>query len=293
MNLYHLRYFVTMARLEHYTKAAEELLITQPSLSNAISTLESELGVTLFEKEGRNVALTKCGRIFLKDVEKSLEILDLGVNNLKMIGKGEGTIEIAFLSTLGTNLVPTLVHDFMNHNKDKSIEFNFNTGVTLDIIEGLKANKYDIAFCSKVERESSIEFIPIASQELVVIVPKGHELAQKDIIDLEETISYPQIIFGKRSGLRSVVDGLFEKIGQNPNIIYEVEEDQVIAGLVSKNFGIAIVPNMPILNFMDVKVIKIDSPSWERNFYLATMKNKYLAPAIQEFKKFVIESTNK
>ena len=68
MNLYHLRYFVTLAHLEHYTKAAENLSITQPSLSHAISLLENELGVALFEKEGRNIVLTKYGKIFLKDV---------------------------------------------------------------------------------------------------------------------------------------------------------------------------------------------------------------------------------
>ena len=62
MNLYHLRYFVTLAHLEHYTKAAEILAITQPSLSHAIASLEKELGVKLFEKEGRNVVLTKCGQ---------------------------------------------------------------------------------------------------------------------------------------------------------------------------------------------------------------------------------------
>lgn len=293
MNLYHLRYFVTMAHLQHYTKAAEELLITQPSLSNAISSLEAELGVTLFEKEGRNVVLTKCGKIFLEEVEKSLEILDLGVSRLKMIGRGEGKIEIAFLSTLGTNLVPGIVQNFLHMNQDKSIEFNFNTGVTLDIIEGLKSNKYDIAFCSKVEKEPSIEFIPIAQQELVLIVPKNHELSTREKIDLKDTVEYPQIIFGKRSGLRQVVDGLFEKIGEKPKILYEVEEDQVIAGLVSKEFGIAVVPNMPILKFMDVKVIKIESPSWERNFYLATMKNKYHAPVIQEFKSFVMKNAKK
>ena len=65
MNLYHLRYFTTLARYEHYTRAAEELMITQPSLSHAIAAMEDELGVKLFEKEGRNVVLTRFGHIFL------------------------------------------------------------------------------------------------------------------------------------------------------------------------------------------------------------------------------------
>ena len=97
MNLYHLRYFVTLAHLEHYTKAAENLSITQPSLSHAISLLENELGVALFEKEGRNIVLTKYGKIFLKDVEKSLEILDSSVKSLKITGTGEGQIDLEHL----------------------------------------------------------------------------------------------------------------------------------------------------------------------------------------------------
>ena len=90
MNLYHLRYFSTLAHIEHYTKAADILAITQPSLSYAISTLEEELGVKLFEKNGRNVTLTKYGKVFLKDVEEVLNRLDSSVNSLKLAGKGEG-----------------------------------------------------------------------------------------------------------------------------------------------------------------------------------------------------------
>lgn len=83
---------------------------------------------------------------------------------------------------------------------------------------------------------------------------------------------------------------MFKKINQQPNMVYEVEEDQVIAGLVAKNFGIAIVPNMHMLNFTKVKVIQIVYPSWERNFYLAFMKDRYLPPAIKNFKNFVIKN---
>ena len=72
MNLYHLRYFVTLAHLEHYTKAAEILAITQPSLSHAISSLEKELGVKLFEKDGRNVVLTKCGQVSASKLNLSI-----------------------------------------------------------------------------------------------------------------------------------------------------------------------------------------------------------------------------
>jgi DNA-binding transcriptional LysR family regulator len=288
MNLYHLRYFTTLARLEHYTRASEELMITQPSLSHAISLLEKELGILLFEKEGRNVVLTKYGKMFLADVEKALETLDSGVNTLKMISSGEGRIDLAFLRTLGTDFVPETIRSFLKEHQDKAIEFHFHTGVSVDILQGLKEDKYDIAFCSKLEKEPNIEFTPIARQELVVIVPPDHPLAAKDTVDLMETIPYPQIIFTRKSGLRPIIDDLFRKIGEQPKVAYEIEEDQVIAGLVAQDFGIAVTPNMPILSTMNVKVLQITSPSWERFFYLAVMKDKYLAPVVQEFKNFVI-----
>ena len=131
MNLYHLRYFVTLAHLEHYTKAAELLSITQPSLSHAISSLENELGVKLFEKEGRNVVLTKCGRAFLEDVEQSLSILDSSVNKLQMTGSGEGQIDIAVLRTLSTQLVPGLVRNYIKEHPKQNIDFRFHNSTVL------------------------------------------------------------------------------------------------------------------------------------------------------------------
>ena len=131
MNLYHLRYFVTLAKLEHYTKAAEELCITQPSLSHAISLLEKELGVTLFQKEGRNIVLTKCGKIFLEKVKESLKILDNSILELKSISNGEGYIDLGFLRTLGTNFVPRLAKSYIENNKDKKINFNSYSNQTV------------------------------------------------------------------------------------------------------------------------------------------------------------------
>ena len=81
---------------------------------------------------------------------------------------------------------------------------------------------------------------------------------------------------------------LFEKIGKCPNIAYEIQEDQVIAGLVAQGFGIAVVPYMEELLRLNVKIIQISYPYWERNFYMATLKDKYLPPVVQRFKQFVI-----
>ncbi len=289
MNLYHLRYFIVLARLEHYTRAAAELSITQPSLSHAISSLEQELGVNLFEKEGRNIVLTKYGRMFLNDVEKSMDILDSSIRQVKAVGSGEGIIDLGFLRTLGTDLIPEMISGYKAEYPDRNVDFRLNTGVTEDLLEGLKSKKYDMVICSKLPKQPSVEFIPVAQQKLVVVVPTDHPLASRNSITLSETIPYPQIIFSKRSGLRPVIDELFDAIGEYPQIVYEIKEDQVIAGFVANGFGIAVVPDMPILNTMNIKKLDIVSPNWQRIFYLAFLKDKYISPAAQTFKNYVIE----
>jgi DNA-binding transcriptional LysR family regulator len=126
MNLHHLRYFVTLAHLEHYTKAAKQLSITQPSLSHAIAALEEELNVRLFEKDGRSVVLTRWGNVFLKDVEEILAHLDSSVANLKMTGTGNGTIDIGCVRVLGASYVPGLMREFIKANPDKTFEDYYN-----------------------------------------------------------------------------------------------------------------------------------------------------------------------
>ena len=94
MNLFQLRYFVTLAKMQHYTKAAHELCITQPSLSHAISQLEAELGVALFEKSGRNTTLTSFGEEFLICANRTLATLDSGVSSLQRSARGDGLIRL-------------------------------------------------------------------------------------------------------------------------------------------------------------------------------------------------------
>ena len=90
-----------------------------------------------------------------------------------------------------------------------------------------------------------------------MIVPLDHPLAVKDEVRLEDTIPYKQIIFKKRSGLRQIIDGLFECIGQTPDVAYEIDEDQVAAGFVSNGFGICVAPNIPILQSLNVKILPL------------------------------------
>lgn len=110
MNLNHLHYFRVLAKTEHYTQAANQLDITQPSLSHAIAALEKDLGCYLFEKQGRNIKLTKYGRIFYEYIDKGLQEVDLGERRLRELTSQEnGWIDLAFIYTLGSHYVPHLL----------------------------------------------------------------------------------------------------------------------------------------------------------------------------------------
>ena len=289
MNLFYLRYFVTLARVKHYTRAAEQLCITQPSLSHAISQLENELGVPLFEKSGRNTTLTRFGEEFLVCAEHTLSTLDAGVSSIRKSARGEGLIRLGFLRTLGVEFIPRLAAGFLKKNAELDIHFTFHTGVTQHLLEGLAARKYDLIFCSEPLEKENLTVIPIQKQDLVLITPKDHPLASRNDIDLEETLLYPHIFFDKSSGIRNVVDRMFSQIGRQPEMAYETEEDQVIAGLVAQKFGIALVPYMDLLLKLDVKILSIRSPSCERAIFMINDNRIYMPPAVKRFREFVAD----
>lgn len=288
MNLNHLQYFVTLAHLEHYTKAAEKLAITQPSLSHAIGQLEEELGICLFEKQGRNVRLTRYGKMFLDYTERALEILNAGVRKTQAMSEASGgVIDLGYIYTLGSEYIPRLVRSFQEEHPDYDVTFHFTVGNTTDILEGLKEEKYDLVFCSRKKSERYVEFVPVFQQKLVVAVPLKHPLAQREAVTLQETLPYPQIYFTPSSGLRPTIDELFARIHGRPNIVYEIEEDTAMAGLVAENFGIAVMPEIPVLKYMNLKVLEITDPPYERYIYMARLKERYTIPAVETFAEYV------
>lgn len=288
MNLFQLRYFVTLAKMQHYTKAAHELCITQPSLSHAISQLEAELGVALCEKSGRNTTLTSFGEEFLLCANRTLATLDSGVSSLQRSARGDGLIRLGMLRSLGVDFIPRLASQYLATHPEHEVRFTFDTGSTGDLVNGLSARNYDLIFCSMPAETESLDAVPITREDLVLIVPSQHPLAVKKSVTLAETLAYPQIYFSHGSGMRDVVDHLFSQINTSPQIAYETEEAEVIAGLAAQGFGIAVVPYMDLLLKLDVKILQISAPVWERNLYMIHDRQAFIPPAVRNFREFVL-----
>lgn len=288
MNLKQLYYFKRLAELQHYTKAASELYISQPSLSFAISSLENELGTTLFQKQGRNVVLTKYGKDFYTHVELALSELDTGITNLKQNTNIQtGKIDIGVIQTLLGDYMPDIIQEYMKQYPQASI--NLYQGATKNVIEGIKEGTYDIGFCSMVENEDDLDFIPMLSQEFVIITKKDHEFAKYKKISLTEIDKYPIITYRDNIPIGKSVRCLLSENQVSPKIIQTFDDETTIGGMVSKDFGIALVANTPLLKQFNITIIPIDAKTHSRIVYLTYHKHHFHTEAVENFIKFMKE----
>ncbi len=294
MNLYQLNYFRTLAKLQHCTKAATNLCITQPSLSHSISALESEIGVPLFEKQGRNIVLTEQGRVFLTYVEKALSEIETGINKVREFSADtEGKINIGFIYTLSAHFIPNLVGQFKKDNQNLNVEFLLREGTTLNecthgLVRDLKAGNLDLIFVSLIPKDTDVEFIPLGEQKLVAILPYDSPLASQESVDLKELEPYKLIHYSDKPGLKQEINRLFLKVNLIPKVACEVENEISMSGLVVANVGIAIAPDSPIFHNFPLKVLPIRNPVYTRMIYLGHMKNRHESMAVRQVKNYVL-----
>ena len=208
MNLQQLYYFRKLAEVQHYTEAAKALYITQPSLSDSISSLESELSVALFQKKGRGIELTKYGQEFYQYVNQALGILEHGIAIMKE--KSDlvtGTIDVGCIPTLLGDFLPDALD--LYHEKHPQVSFNIFHEKSIPVAEGVSTGNYDIGFCSMVENKPDLVFVPITFQELIVIVRNDHPLASHDSIQLSDLQDYTLSTYRDTIPIGKVVRKLF------------------------------------------------------------------------------------
>lgn len=286
MNLDHLRYFETLAQLQHYGKAAEVLHVSQPSLTYAVSQMEQELGVPLFEKAGRSIRLTRYGQAFLHTVRCSLDTLDTGVRAVQELGHG-GLVLLGSIRKLGTTLVPGLMRDF-RAQEDGAVQFQLHSesGFSADLLKAVEEGRLDLCFTSHPGDPARFDSFAFRRTPFVVITPPDHPLAGRGSIALQDTLPYPQVCFALRSGLRKNVDALFRSIHASPIVAMETEEDAVIAGLVAAGFGIAVLPDDPLFQSLPLTVLSLTSPDPARTAYLSRLRGAPLPHAAEQFWQF-------
>ena len=247
--------------------------------------------VTLFEKRGRNVILTKAGEIFLEHVSTILDDVKRAENKMHQIATDGGHIDIAYVSPLAKVFIPTIVRSFLTEKENKNITFNFFQDITSVNIEGLKKGRYDIIFGSYSPDENGIDFVPIIKQEIVAILPPGHPLTLKDTMEATDFADYPVLGYARHSGLGKYTRSFFKKHDVSPNFICESPDENGIASLVAQGFGIALVADVDAIHRDDICIRHLVShESFSHTVYMGYMTGKYQLPAIKRFIEFVRES---
>lgn len=291
MNLNQLKAFRVLARTLHYSRAAEELEIAQPSLSRMIAQLEQELEAPLFEKQGRSIILSKQGDLFYSYINRGLDEIEQGALAVReLMHPGHGTVDFAFIYALSPTYIPQQIQKFLGNKDNKNIHFRFYQLNSRYIVQKLKDGSCDIGLCSFVENEPLIDFRPIVKQEYVLMVSNHHPLARKNSVTLEEAARYDFILPLDKT---SYVEQQLSKAGITPHVTSRVEEDHAAAALVSINLGIAIIPKNKILEQYDVKLIPFAPHPLYRKFYMATARDKHFTPAAETFYRFLLEESKK
>lgn len=186
MNLSQLNYFKKLAEVLHYTRAAQELFITQPTLSGAISSLEKELGAPLFERNGRSVLLTPYGEVFYEHVCLALRAIDDGVAAVSARSSASfGTVNLGTTFTTQDHYLPSLIRDF-EEAFDKRVIVKVSQGFTNYLTEQLHRGTLDVAFCGKRDNEPDIAYFPVKHCELALYVRDDHLLASRETITFGE-----------------------------------------------------------------------------------------------------------
>ncbi|MFP3888801.1 LysR substrate-binding domain-containing protein [uncultured Ralstonia sp.] len=253
MDLRQLRYFVTVAEELHFGRAAERLAMTQPPLSQQIRALEEELGVTLFHRTQRSVALTPVGARWLVEVRRVLAEAAALPALAQRLARGEvGSLSLAFVSTADYGILPAVLRHFRDARPDVQLQLR---EATSDVqIEALLADEVDAGVVIAHHAGSvpgELDYRPLVRERLVLAVPASRAaqwgVAPGQPIALADAAAEPLIIFPRRSApaLYDIITGYHAAHGGGDTatrIGQEAIQMQTIVSLVSAEMGVALVP---------------------------------------------------
>jgi LysR family transcriptional regulator, transcription activator of glutamate synthase operon len=286
MDLLQLRYFRTVSQLEHMTQAAHSLSISQSSLSKTIAHLERELGVSLFDRQGRQIRLNQYGKAFLQRVEQVFAALDDGQRELAdLAGREQGRVALA---SMNVYLLPDLLHAFLEHHPGINIRL-FGNPREATLVQ-LERGEVDLFFTTPPIERPGIEHVSLMMEEILLAVPLGHRLAERETIRLGEVAHEPFLALKPGYSLRELTDTWCQQEGFTPNVVFEGDEPVALLHLVKAGLGIACLPALVWKSVPEIAVahVPIEKPRCQREMLLLWSKERYLSVAAREFRDFLI-----
>lgn len=293
MELRQLEYFIEVAKRQHYTQTSREIHVAQSALSRQISKLEAELGAPLFEREGRNVRLTRVGQMFLTRAENALGEIERGRREVRAFLDPEvGEVRIGFPHSLAIQLIPNLIAAF--RRKHPKTRFSLRQGPAVEMTECIETGDLDLAFISPPPANApTIAAKTLYTEELLAILPPEHPLAVKTSIRLRELADEPFILLRPGYTLRAISLKACREAGFTPRVAFEGEETDSVRGLVAAGLGVSLMPEIALAKKVAADLqpasIRVSEPKITREFCLIHDKQSELSPAALLFQEFVID----
>lgn len=285
MELGQLEAFVQVAAHRSFSRAAEVLYLTQPSVTARIQALERELGEELFERSGRSVRLTDAGRTFLVYAERALADVQEGKNALEALRNVEsGTLRIGSALTISTYVLPRILKSFRSHYP--GVEVSIRTGRSDDVLDLLLNDEVQVGLVRALHHPE-IELIHLYDDAVVLVTAHNHPFAHTRTASLEQVSREPVIFYDKGSSYYGLVSGIFREAGLVPVHAMQLDSLEATKKMVEEGLGIAILPRVSVERELKlgilVEVEITGAPRFKRQIALIFRRNRKHSRTVAAF----------
>jgi len=271
VELRHLRYFVAVAQERHFRRAAANLNISQPPLSQQIHNLEEELGVQLLLRIGRRVELTSAGRVFLSHAERILQSVEKAAGDARRAQQGAiGKLAVGFIGSSAYSVLPWILSSFRSSVPEVELELHQQS--IAEQVKALVEGQIDVGVLRSPISDSRLSTRGIFVERFVAALPATHRLAIETRISLRDLANEDFVVFPPQPGMMfyNIVHGLCQKAGFAPRIVQTATPMQTVIGLVRAGIGISLVPqSVRQLNAPDIVYIDIADEGAQAELALA------------------------
>ncbi len=289
--LHQLRVFETTARLASFTKAAEELNITQPTVSSQTKQLTKFIGLPLFEQIGKQLYLTDAGKELLntcRQVFSSLDNFEMKIADFK--GTKEGKLRLSVITT-ATYFIPRLLGSFCQQYP--SIDVSLQVTNHLQMRTRMQKNEDDLYILSQPPQDIVLKSKPFIENPLVVVAKKDHALANQEQIPLVDLQPYPFIMRESGSGTRQAVEDLFKDNNIDIKVRLELGSNEAIKQAIAGDLGISVLSKHTLTSpwHHDLTILDVEHFPIPRHWYLTYLADKQLSIIAQTFLDFLMDTS--
>ena len=285
MDVRSLEVFLSVAKHLNYTRAGEEVNLSQPSVSVRIRQLEDGLGVKLFEQLGKKVALTEAGLLLIPHARRVITAIEDARQSIdELQGLERGSLRIGASTTPGMYLIPNTVACFKE--RYPRIEIHLGIKDTRRIEAGVISNEFDFGFVGGHLAGDQIDVLPWLTDQLLLVVPPKHHLARKGSVAAEDLRKEKFILREPGSATRAAVVSRLQKSDLRVDTIMEMENPESVKKAVQSGLGIAFISKFAVeaeLKAKSVVAISVDGLEINRELKIVYRKDKHLGRAAQTF----------